>query len=224
MDFQGISYALRWHWWHDTKVSCHNTTNTQFIKAKAHPGPCPLAWHSGFTTSKQVQWAGTGAGSSRQQQQTAGESRKQHKKMKQKRICHVWNSLEHEEVQKKETRGVWCWTVIKFWPAEHILNWETERDRDRFGSKEGARRESRQEEAENWSQSASKKWGQRLLHGRKLKRIRGWKNIAGISRVREIRLGFSFISGSMWRLVFQEDSRSYKGEWNLRRQFWQQMG
>ena len=156
MDLQWISYALRWHWWHDTKVSCHNTTNTQFIKAKAHPGPCPLAWHSGFTTSKKVQWAGTGAGSSRQQQQTAGESRKQHKKMKQKRICHVWNFLEHEEVQKKETRGVWCWTVIKFWPAEHILNWETERDRDRFGSKEGARRESRQEEAENWSQSALK--------------------------------------------------------------------
>ena len=156
MDLQWISYALRWHWWHDTKVSCHNTTNTQFIKAKAHPGPCPLAWHSGFTTSKQVQWAGTGAGSSRQQQQTAGESRKQHKKMKQKRICHVWNFLEHEEVQKKETRGVWSWTVIKFWPAEHILNWETERHRDRFGSKEEARRESRQEEAENWSQSELK--------------------------------------------------------------------
>jgi hypothetical protein len=66
----------------DMTLKCHvrRQDTLQLIKGKAHPGPWLLAQHSGFNTSKQVQSAGTRAGSSRQQQRTAGESRKQHKK------------------------------------------------------------------------------------------------------------------------------------------------
>lgn len=174
MDFQGISYALRWHWWHDTKVSCHNTTNIQFIKAKAHPGPCPLAWHSGFTTSKQVQWAGTGAGSSRQQQQTAGESRKQHKKMKQKRILHVRNVLEHEdgsEGRDWKSGRLNRYQVVPSRTHIKLRTWETQRQ---TWKQRRSQKEKQIRKAENWSQSALNKIRTEIAARRKLKRSSGW--------------------------------------------------
>ena len=81
MDLQGISCALRWHWWHDTKVSCQKTKHTPVDERKETPWPlAPGPWPSipvSLLPTKCSEQAA--AGSRRQQQQTAGSSRKQQK-------------------------------------------------------------------------------------------------------------------------------------------------
>jgi hypothetical protein len=161
----------------DMTLKCHvrRQDTLQLIKGKAHPGPWPLAQHSGFTTSKQVQWAGTGGGSSRQQQQTAGERRKQHKKEKQKRIFHVRNVLEHEDGSEgRDCRGgrLNRYQVVASRAHIKMRTWKTQRQiwRQRIIQKGKQIRE-----AENWSQSALKKIRTEIVARRKLKRSRGWK-------------------------------------------------
>ena len=161
----------------DMTLKCHvrRQDTLQLIKGKAHPGPWPLAQHSGFTTPKQVQWAGTGAGSSRQQQQTAGESRKQHNKMKQKRICHVRNVLEHED--GSEDRG-WRsgrlnrYQVVASRAHIKLRTWKTQRQ---TWKQRRSQKGKQIRKAENWSQSAFKKIRTEIAARRKLKRSRGWK-------------------------------------------------
>ena len=79
MDLQWIGYALRWHWRHDTKVSCLKTRHTPIHKRKGTPWPlAPGPWPSILVPLLPTKCSEqAAAGSRRQQQQTAGSSRKQ---------------------------------------------------------------------------------------------------------------------------------------------------
>ena len=79
MDLQWVGYALRWHWRHDTKVSCQKTRHTPVHKSKGTPwplapGPGPSILLSLLPNRCSEQAA---AGNSRRQQAAAGSKQRQ---------------------------------------------------------------------------------------------------------------------------------------------------
>ena len=174
MDFQGISYALRWHWRHDTKVSCQKTRHSPVHKKKGTPWPlAPASWPTILVSllpircSEQAaagssrQQAEAATGSRQRQQQTAGSSNKQQAKVIKRmssnfcKFLGTWRWLRRHGLESGMYRrysGVTSRTQIQ------LRAWETQ-IKDQIRSTEAYQTRK----AEKISQKCKEMWWQRLL-------------------------------------------------------------